>query len=232
MKASLIDVERVSETELEQCFSLLQDSFEGVSKKSFFKDLSEKEKIILLEDDSRVVGFSTIMSFPLQISSGTIEIVFSGDTAVDPAARNSREIGRCLAEYLFLAMSRSLHPVWYVLISKGWRTYRAMWFLFKQAYPQSDEDVLLHEYQGIVRAFRNHKYPDRQLYNDSVLVGQNDAQCIRSGSDDLTVRAGESGEIFTTLNPGYATGDELVCIAHVCKSNMTPSFFRCQPKKA
>lgn len=230
MKGSLVKVTSLSLEDRNQCFDVLQESFEGVSMGGFLQDLFEKEQVILLRDgDSQIVGFSTLMSFPLTTQDGVMEIVFSGDTAVHPCARNSREIGRCLAMYLQIVLSRSENPVWYVLISKGWRTFRAMWFLFQKAYPHNKEDLLSPEYQAIVSAFGRYKYQNRTLRDNSVLIATDDAQRIRLESEDLIIRNNEDGRLFTELNPGYVNGDELVCIAPVRTDNMTRMFFRCQP---
>ena len=44
-------------------FELLSEHFDGVTRSQFKKDLAGKNWVILLERDTRLVGFSTLLAY-------------------------------------------------------------------------------------------------------------------------------------------------------------------------
>ena len=119
----------------EQMFKLLSGHYLGVTSEAFERDLAAKEHVILLRSgDGEIVGFSTQVRFRMTLPDRTVVAVFSGDTIVSEQHRGTFETARQICRYFRSALSD--YPgeeVYWVLICKGWRTYRVLRLFFKEA---------------------------------------------------------------------------------------------------
>ena len=212
-------------------FELLEQSFEGVCRVAFLADLAEKDTVLLLVDaaSGRIAGFSTLMRFRVGTPRGEVMVVFSGDTAVEESARNSWGFGYGLDAYFREARQEAGRtPVYYVLISKGWRTYRVLAFLFRAFFPAPAGGPDAHGSE-LVRAFGAYNYPDRFDARRGLVIGRPDGPRIRRGGPDALVAnrlADPHVRFFAAANPRHDQGDELVCVADVSPRNYTAAFER------
>jgi hypothetical protein len=209
------------------CFDLLRRLFLGVSWGDFVRDLEEKDAVMLLRDaETGAVGaFSTLMELELPVAGELLPVVFSGDTAVLPEYRTSFGLGQELARYFLRAYERHPgRPVYYVLISKGWRTYKILPFFFREFFPRHDAETPPYE-RALIDAFGVAKYLGR--YSDGVIRFGADAPRLRPGSvDAFPAREDPHTAFFLRANPGYLEGDELVCAARIEPANFTPQLSR------
>lgn len=224
-------VSALSATELATMFGLLSIEFLGVSRHDFLQDLEEKEAVMLLriqDSHGEIVGFSTIMLLELPIASRKVTAVFSGDTTVLPQYRHSTGFGVEIGRY-FLSTIESFpgHEVYYVLISKGWRTYKILPFFFKEFSPAYDS-VPKHEDKEVIDAFGMMKYPKEYNQSKGLIIFSKETQRLIPGSIDALPRENPDQHIryFMERNPTYLSGTELVCVAPVRESNFTPAFRR------
>ena len=210
------------------CFELLSRHFQGVTWKQFNTDFHEKQYVALLRKSDRIVGFSTMTILPIFLSSGHVmNIAFSGDTIVEFEDRNTTELGKSLASFFREAIS--VHGdgnVWYVLISKGWRTYKALEFMFYCFAPHSHQKLSILEREVIV-GFGKEKYPSRFNEKNLIIKALDGDQKLQPNSPDLKVPPSELGTFFIERNPGFADGDELVCVSRLSYDNFTERFKRC-----
>src|SRR5882672_2242177 len=133
-------IEACSAYEVQTCYQLLCQGFLGVNWQEFMRDFQEKEAVILLHRDhcdGEIIGFSTLMVLTLVFADEEVKSVFSGDTYVLPEYRSSTSLGVQLGTYFLRACERfPQQAVYYILMSKGWRTYKILPFLFRDFYPQ------------------------------------------------------------------------------------------------
>jgi hypothetical protein len=213
------------------CFELLGRLFLGVTWDEFGRDFQEKDAVMFLRDaeTGAIGGFSTVTELELPVDDELVPVVFSGDTAVLPAYRTSFRLGQELVRYLHEAYERHAgRPLSYVLISKGWRTYKILPFFFREFFPR--HDVATPAFEGALRdAFGEAKYPER--YDEGVIRFAGDAgQRVRPGSvDALPVRLDPHTAFFLRANSGYLEGDELVCAARIEPANYTGRLTRLLP---
>ena len=205
------------------CFDLLQRLFLGVTWEDFLHDLEEKDEVMFLRDaDSGAIGgFSTLVELEIEVAGEPVPVVFSGDTAVLPEYRTSFASGQQLARHFHRAHERNPgRPVSYVLISKGWRTYRLMPFFFRQFFPRHDAETPPFE-RALIDAFGESRYPNR--YDTGVIrFAGEPAPRIRPDSvDAVPARSDPHTEYFLRANSRYLEGDELVCAARVHPENYT-----------
>lgn len=210
---------------LSGCHTMLATHFDGVTYADFRRDLAEKEMVAVLHDGADVHGFSTMTTFAVDVFGEAKNIVFSGDTVVDPKCRNQFGLGKCMGEYFMQKLEQLAGlELWYVLISKGWGTYKVLPFTFNEFTPRPD--FYDPEHVAVTRAFARYKYPNRPLVRDEVLVAPSDAQRLKNSSDDVIVPKSAYGVYFSTHNPNFLRGDELVCVARVTPSNFSRRFQR------
>lgn len=231
VQLDMVSVSDLDGAELQEMFILLQSYFDGVRWETFRRDLSEKDQVMLLRDGATksIVGFSTLMHFTVQAPDGPVMIVFSGDTVVEESSRSYCGFGYGLDIYFrIVRQGAGSIPVYYALISKGWRTYRVLPFLFRKFFP-SCENVTPGHYRGIANVFGAYKYPRLYDVRRGIVSGTPDGQRIRrDGPDVLSVHrlADPHVNFFAIANPHHWDGDELVCIADVNPSNYSPAFLR------
>ena len=209
-----------SARERDACYHLLCEAFEGVTRPDFERDFSEKECVFLLRSAGKVVGFSTVVTLSLCVDGAPIRAVFSGDTTVRPEYRSSQGLGIELGRY-FTREMRHGQLAYYVLISKGWRTYKVLPFFFHDFYPRHDAQTPA-IVDAVIGAFAEAKYPRQFDPKTGVISFNPGAQRLRPGSVDSMPRVLDDHVCyFLQANPGYLKGDELVCVAALRHENFT-----------
>ncbi len=212
-------------------FALLGAYFDGVSRDEFDRDLAEKDQVMLLteREGGRLAGFSTLMRLAVPTSAGEALVVFSGDTAVAQSSRSFWGFAYGLDRYFAEAREHAAgRPAYYVLSSKGWRTYRVLAALFRRFYPGCLE-VTPRAPREVIAAFAAKKYPGAFDARRGVLPGRPNGPRIRpDGPDVVPVHrlADPHVDFFARANPGHERGDELVCIADIAPENYSATFRR------
>lgn len=210
-----------SAEEQEIFYDLLCQCFLGASWHDFIRDFQEKDAVIILRkehSEGEIIGWSTLMVLTLALPTTEVKGVFSGDTVVLPAYRSGIGMGVELGRY-FVRMWEQFpeHSVYYILISKGWRTYKIMPFLFKEFSPCYDKPVAPFD-KAVMDAFGRKKYP--QHYNAATGVVTFSPQKLSPDSiDAIPTKMDEYTQFFLRSNPGYLDGHELVCVARIAPDN-------------
>ena len=75
-------------------FELLAEHFDGVTQEQFARDLAEKNRVILLLRDNRLVGFSTLLAYAVAFEGESLNVIYSGDTIVAPEAWGTTALPR------------------------------------------------------------------------------------------------------------------------------------------
>lgn len=212
-------------------FGLLSLEFLGVSRQDFIRDLEEKDAVALLRRetcDGEIVGFSTFMLLDLPIDGRKVKAVFSGDTTVLPDFRTSGGIGVELGRYFMKALETfPEHEIYYVLISKGWRTYKVPPFFFKEFSPKHDSPTPTQD-KAVMDAFGAVKYPRDYDPDKGLIMFSKETQRLIPGSIDAVPPPEPDlhTKFFLKKNPTYLSGTELVCVAPVNEGNFAPPMTR------
>jgi len=212
-----------SEQEKETFYRLLCHEFIGVSWDDFMRDFQEKDAVMILRKEhsaGEIVGWSTLMVLTLEVAGKEVKGVFSGDTAVLPEYRNSTGLGVELSRYFMHAYQQfPQRNVYYILISKGWRTYKILPFFFKEYSPRYDTPTSAGD-KAVMDAFGRKKYPHH--YQSATGVVTFSPQRVRPKSiDAVPAKMDAHTQFFLRSNPGYLDGHELVCIARIAPDNFT-----------
>jgi hypothetical protein len=224
-----IPVDALSVDDQEEMLQLMETYYLGVTREQFNSDLDEKDRVIMLRQDSsqgRVVGFSTLMCLDLQVGGEPVKAVFSGDTIVDRRSRCTLGLGLECAKYFVQLMAE--HPgcdLFYVLTAKGWQTCRIPGLLFRQYSPSPDQPVN-YRHQQVMEAFGARKYPGRYQPTTGLITYSGEAQRLRPGSPEGSIppRDNPLVDLFVEKNPNYLQGDDLVYVAQIADWNFTGAF--------
>ncbi len=212
-------------------FGLLSIEFLGVSRQDFIRDLEEKDAVMLLRKethDGEIVGFSTLMILDLPIVGRKVKAVFSGDTTVLEEYRSSTGFGIEIGRYFMKTLGMfSEYEIYYILISKGWRTYKILPFFFKQFAPKYDTTTELCD-KVVMDAFGLKKYFKDYDPEKGLIMFSKETQRLIPGSIDAVPPTAPDAHIqfFLEKNRTYLSGTELVCVAPVNQRNFAPAMLR------
>jgi hypothetical protein len=223
------EVAKIGLEEKQQMYTILSKYFLGTSFDEFLHDLSQKEVVIFIAKEGEIMGFSTLVCSLVTVEGADVPVIFSGDTIVEKEHRNSSGLGIEMANYFNRMRERFAdRTVYYLLCTKGWRTYKVLPFFFNTFYPRVDREMPLH-LKKVRDSFCQQKYKNQYDAKRGLIIAEGNPQRIRSENFyDSAHPARESGDIdfFFEQNPNYLNGTELVCIASIDEENITKRFKR------
>jgi hypothetical protein len=208
----------LAQGDIEQLFSLFQGYYDSISFDAFLKDLQAKDRIILLRDQAGVIhGFSTLRFFDIKLENRLVGGVFSGDTVVAKTHWGDRSLGKAFLYELFHQRLRHpFRPLYWALISKGYKTYLLMtnnvpvhWPRYEQPTPRSD--------QVLLDAFGSHLFPEYFDPARGVVKFPKSQGQLKAGVADISDDLLPNPRIafFKQRNPGWSQGEELMCLARM-----------------
>lgn len=219
LRANVKKPSELSETDRSHMYLLMREYYAGITEARFLKDLSEKDDVIVLRDDSNQIrGFSTLLVKSVTADRGPVRTVFSGDTVVDREFWGQKELGIAFLKYLFVQkLKQPMRPLYWMLMSKGYKTYLLMANNFRTHYPRYEQNTP-REIQSIMDRFYGGKFGE--AYNSTTgLITIVEAECkLREGvaavTDELRTRHPRV-DFFARVNPNWDKGVELACIAEM-----------------
>ena len=224
LRGELRSVVDLNETQRSNMFDLMTQYYDNVPRAEFESDLAEKTDLALVFDHDTIVGFSTIRVDAVDTSSGPVRVLFSGDTIVDRSARTANPLARLVLEYGLTQDRAGGAPLYWFLITKGFRTYRYLPLLFEEFSPCFDASTPALE-QEVIDGYGAARWPNLYDRARGVLVAPEESCRLIAGEAPITKerRADPHVAFFEAKNPRHAIGDELCCVARVSESNLTPA---------
>lgn len=203
-------------------FRVASRVYTGLDRGTFDADLAEKELVIHLRDDAgELRGFSTLRVYRADQEGRPVDVLFSGDTAIEPEAWGTPALPQA---WLWAALCHRARnperPLWWLLLAGGYRTYRYVPVFFERGWPRYDRPL-----PPALAAFRDRLARDRygDRYADGV-VRLDVAAPLRpelAAPGELRARVDPHVAWFFEANPGHARGDELVCLVEIGADNLT-----------
>lgn len=227
LEGSILETGSLSPKQKNAMYLLKAKHYDNASEDSFYKDLSEKNYVVLLVSGERIIGFTTVRLIDLDVMGQPVTGLFSGDTIVDPDHAWELTFQKTFVQLAARIMESNAHPLYWFLISKGYKTYRYLPLYFKEFYPSPDRDIPAFD-KAVMDVYASYKYPE--FYNSDTGVirntGWNDF-LKKNVADVSTAKVRDPFvDYFIHANPGYDKGDELVCLARIATDNLQPAFRR------
>jgi hypothetical protein len=199
--------------------------YEGGAPAQFAKDLAGKTHVIELRDRDSLCGFSTLCMYDLEDAGGQpspIRIIFSGDTIIDQAYWGEQALALAFCRFAGAVKAADpTRPLYWLLISKGHRTYRYLHLFARSYYPRHDgagPPALARLAADVARRRFGAAYEHAQ---GLVRFGPAATRLRTQWHDERSaMRPSPAISYFLQRNPQYALGDELVCLCELETSNL------------
>jgi hypothetical protein len=220
LTASTVPVGSVDASTRDALFALYEAYYEAVDRVRFLADFEAKDDVILLRDrDTREPrGFSTLKRMTVRHGGRVHHGVYSGDTVVDHAYWGQTALGHAFLRYLLVERARRpFSPLWWFLISKGYKTYLMMANNFAEHWPRHEEPTPP-EAKAVMDGFATQAFGDRYAPSQGLVrfdVSQGHLRAGVAAIDEDLLRRNPRVRFFQERNPGWTGGDELVCVARM-----------------
>jgi hypothetical protein len=211
-------------------YELMDRHYVNVRQNVFDADLAEKRWVILLQDPvtEELCGFSTQRLLTVEAGGEQVTALFSGDTIIAREKWGESALPHVWGRLaLSLIDEHSGGPLYWFLISKGYKTYRFLPLFFREFYPRYDR-ATPREARAIIDALAGSRWPGFYDSGAGVIRATASKDRLRPGIADVTDARLRDAQVrfFLERNPGFADGDELCCLAPLTRDNFTPAAWR------
>jgi hypothetical protein len=200
-------------------FALFSLTYENAVRERFERDFDEKQRVILLydRDSGALKGFSTVLIREIQSPRGPATLVFSGDTVIDRQYWGQKRLQTAFLRLLVTLKLRTPgRPVYWFLLSKGYRTYLLLANAFPHSVPRADgfDDGVLRD---ILDEVATERFGGEYDALNSLVRYATAHEHVREGIAPVTPDALANPKVrfFVARNPEHAAGVELACLADV-----------------
>ncbi len=218
-------IEAIDRRLQEAMFALLQKYFGNVRIDDFLADLRDKQYVILLwGSNEKLVGFSTQKCFTTYFEGEEVGAIYSGDTIIDQEHWGSLALPRAFWQLRqHFAHQTGLSRIFWILISKGIRTYKFLPVYFQEYYPHHERPTP-ESYRDFIQRMGTLLFPNRFDPATGIVRSLGQYQYLKE--DYHPTPQGNCAPyeaFFYAKNPHYKRGDELLSIAELSLDNFKPA---------
>jgi len=222
MKVDIVRRTGITASERADMYAVFSRYYENASPSRFEADLAAKSWVIQLRNQARnIVGFSTLQTYQHSGSCGSVVILYSGDTIIDRAYRNTGYLAGAFGHLMLREIEQSNGlPVYWLLTSKGVATYRFLPVFFKIFFPVVNQQTPP-GMKCLIDEVATAKFGADYSTATQIVSHGGQRDWLRASEHNplLTKRNDSHIRFFLEQNPGYGGGDELVCITQVATAN-------------
>jgi len=214
--------EITSET-IGEMFGLFSENFERASFEIFVRDLNTKNWVILLRDERDCVqGFSTFALYETKFNEKPLSVVYSGDTIIRREYWGTPQLPSTWIKTVLEKSAAMPQPLYWLLISSGYKTYRFLTVFYKEFYPRRDAPTPP-EMQALMNHLAAQRFGLEYHCEEGIVRFTNGATPLRTEVAPITDERLHDPHVafYIERNPGHVNGDELVCITRVHPDNFT-----------
>ncbi len=217
--AKYIGLNSISLQQVKEMHALFIQYYHNADLATFIDDLAKKDGLILISEvkSKKIVGFSTLMTLRFNLDGREVKGVFSGDTIVARKYWGTNAAMYCFVKQLLKEkIKEPLTPLFWLLISKGYKTYLLLANNFPKHYPH---------YRGkfenlspVVNQYCQHLYPSYFNEQKQILDFGDSYQKLRGDVAEITPEMKQAFpkiDYFEEKNPDWREGKELPCIGQV-----------------
>jgi len=218
LKGIVVPVGELQVDQQRRMYELMCEYYEKVEWSSFESDLQKKSKIILLiTGKNKIHGFSTLQRVEVQSGGKHHYGMFSGDTVLEREFWGTRVLGKVfLRELFFEKLRRPFQPLYWLLMSKGYKTYLLMANNFAAHYPRYEEQTPP-AIKDIQDAFYQQIYPKNYNAQTGLITFDGKSMHLKPTVAPISkdVSISRRVQFFEEKNPNWSFGNELACMAEM-----------------
>jgi hypothetical protein len=204
-------------------FTLFDEYFCNTTPQTFEHDLSNKHWVILLSDEAgQLQGFSTFALYETKHNGAPISVVCSGDTIVRPAFWGTPQLPRSWIQSVLRLSQNMPQPLYWLLISSGYKTYRFLSVFYREFYPRHDAPMPPN-LQSLMNQLAHERFGNQYNPQAGTVRFAHGNTPLRDGIAAMTEERLSDPHVrfFAQRNRGHAQGDELVCLTRIAPDNFT-----------
>lgn len=215
----------LAERERREMFALYARYYDGTTWARFARDLDDKDRVLLLRDEGGALqGFSTLALYERLFEGVRLRVIFSGDTVVDESHWGQQALAFAWIRLAGNIKAAEPHvPLYWLLISKGHRTYRYLSAFSREFYP-APERATPRSTAGLMAFLARDRFGDAYDEDTGVLRFGESLGHLRDAYAGVSAAQRRLPHVsyFLARNPGYARGEELVCLCELDAGNLRP----------
>jgi hypothetical protein len=221
-------IERISlsDHEVDDMFKLFERYYDNANKIIFEKDLDNKNWVVLIKDkeNQHIVGFSTLAFYQSISRNKLVGVVYSGDTIIDRDYWGSPELPRIWIKTVMEVGAAYPQPLYWLLISSGYKTYRYLSVFYREFYPHY-KNPTPPDIQELMEHLAKERFGEEYLQDLGIIRFSEGATPLKSGVANVGKSRLKNPHVrfFIEKNPGHVAGDELVCITRIHPDNFAPA---------
>jgi hypothetical protein len=218
LNGETVSVKDLSERDRIQMWLVFSKYYHHVSRKKFLTDLKDKSDVILLRDlaSSDVVGFSTLTTYHRNHQGRDFVVIFSGDTVIEKAYWGQTKLHSQFVRYLIACkLANPFTPVYWFLISKGYKTYLLLSRNFPEYWPRHDLDTPAWQ-QEVIASLASERFGD-DFDSEKGIVAYESHGAVCENVAPIGEEMLKKNDIrfFAERNPNHTLGHELCCLGRV-----------------
>ena len=220
LAANVVSAKNLRPKKLDDMWAVFSRYYDDVERGRFESDLSKKSHVILLRDsgDRSLQGFSTLELIPGKILGKRFLAIYSGDTIISESYWGQTALQRAFTGYTLKHMVKNpTIPVYWFLISKGYKTYLLLSRNYVEHWPRWEEPTPPFQ-SAVIDTLSYNKFGESWKRDLGVLKFESPQgklkQEVAPIDLDLLCQFRDI-QFFTEANPGHQEGDELCCIGRV-----------------
>lgn len=214
----------LSQAEILAMFCIFSENFCAATLEIFQRDLNSKNWVILLRDgeSGELEGFSTLALYETNYNDKPLSVVYSGDTIIRPAYWGTPELPRSWIKTVIEKSADMPQPLYWLLISSGYKTYRFLSVFYKEFYPCYNKPTPP-EIRSLLDQLAAQRFGADYHPELGVVRFTEGATPLRDGVAEVTDERLHDPHVafYIARNPGHIHGDELVCLTRVHPDNFT-----------
>lgn len=200
-------------------YRIFEQYYMNTTLQIFKKDLLEKTGVFIVREPKHdeLVGFSTVIERDFVVDGKVHHAFFSGDTIIQEAFWGSRALQRAMYRYIIrYKLKYPTKPIYWMLISKGFKTYLLLANNYYTYYPHYDQKH--QRLQKHVESYCQQFFPKYFDEATGLLNFGDDYQALKPDVAPITSEMREKNEkiaFFEECNPTWVNGTELPCIGEI-----------------
>ncbi len=239
VQSQVVPVQTLTAAQRQEMLALMVAHYDGIVADVFFADLADKNDVFLFHADGRLVGFSTILC-RRHPGIPRATVLFSGDTVIDKDYWGRSFLQISFGKYVLMRkLSRPWEPLYWMLISKGYKTYLMMRRNYPWSFPQPGRDCPERERHAMDTFYGNRFNGSYDPASGLIGKGSGNYSVKEEWSEPPDELCTDSELAhFLQSNPRCREGVELACIAEIRLRDYiqiflkyTPRYFRLVKKK-